>query len=162
MEKFSDDLNQEDMQVQFETLTDAQLTILGELVPKRKRKHNIFLIIEGIFWLVRTGAQWRNMESKYGDYRIIYYYFNKWSKTGLFMEMNAKLVELDRARARRAKTPTVAAVDSQSIKVAPFIEKEKGIDGGKKVNGRKRHIITDVDGLLLGVLVGAAVVSKSE
>jgi putative transposase len=144
------------MQVQFESLTDAQITILAELVPVRKRKHDIFLIIEGIFWIVRTGAQWRNIDSKYGDYRVVYYYFNSWSKKGLFLKMNAKLVELERARVKKAATPTVASVDSQSIKIAPFTSKEKGIDGGKRVNGRKRHIITDVNGLILRVLVGAA------
>ena len=72
------------MEVQVESLTDAQITILAEFVPIRKRKHNIFLIIEGIFWIVRTGAQWRNIDSKYGDYRVVYYYFNSWSKKGLF------------------------------------------------------------------------------
>jgi putative transposase len=52
--------------------------------------------------------------------------------------------------------PTVGSIDSQSIKIAPFIDKNKGIDGGKKVNGRKRHIITDTHGLVLGAKVGAA------
>lgn len=144
------------MQARFEPLTNAQITILVTLIKKRKRKHDIYLIIEAIFWIVRTGSQWRNIDSKYGDYRICYYYFSAWSKKGIFQKMNQMLVKMERERCGKCPSVSVGSIDSQSIKIAPFIANEKGIDGGKKVNGRKRHIITDAKGLILGIEVGAA------
>lgn len=70
--------------------------------------------------------------------------------------MNEKLNEMERKRVGREVTPSMVSVDSQSVKIAPLIKSDKGIDGGKKVNGRKRHIITDTLGLVWGVLVTAA------
>lgn len=144
------------MQDKFKPLTNAQIAILATIIEDRKRKHDIFKVIEAIFWIVRTGCQWRNIDSKYGDYRIPYYYFNTWSKNGKFMKMNQMLVKIERKRLDKSEVPTVGSIDSQSVKIAPFIPKDKGIDGGKKVNGRKRHIITDTNGLILGAKVGAA------
>ena len=62
----------------------------------------------------------------------------------------------ERLRAEKEAGPSLVSIDSQSIKIAPLIKEDKGIDGGKKVNGRKRHIITDTMGLIWGVLITAA------
>ena len=72
------------------------------------------------------------------------------------------LVQLERLRQGRAKTPTRVAVDSQSVKIAPLISAETGIDGNKKINGRKRHIMVDALGLPIAVFVSAANVQDGQ
>ena len=144
------------MQCQFETLTDTQKAIIQKYIPKRKRKYDVLWIFEAILWIVRTGSQWRNLDSKYDNWSIVYYYYRVWNKTGIFQAINSALVEHERAQLGKSKKASVAAIDSQSVKIAPFISEEKGIDGGKKINGRKRHIVTDHRGVILAVLVSAA------
>jgi transposase len=97
------------MQDKFNPLTNAQIAILATIIEKRKRKHDIYKVIEAIFWLVRTGCQWRNIDSKYGDYRILYYYFSRWSKNGTFLIMNQMLVKMERNRLDKSEVPTVGS-----------------------------------------------------
>jgi len=147
------------MQIQFNELTDAQWLLILPLLPKRKRKHNLRAIMNAIFYLNRTGVQWRNLNSG-GDvfpyWQIVYYYFRLWTKLRVFEHIDFELVKKERERQSKMPEPSANAIDSQSIKIAPFIPDDKGVDGNKKINGRKRHIITDTLGLILGVTVTAA------
>lgn len=148
------------MQTQFTELTDAQWLHIAEHLPlNRKRKHDLRLIMNAILYLNRTGIQWRNLNFKnsfFPYWQIVYYYFSTWTKLGIIIEINNKLVELERLRQEREALPSANIIDSQSVKIAPFIPDDKGLDGGKKVNGRKRHIITDTLGLIVAVMVTAA------
>ena len=148
------------MQTQFNELTDAQWLIISDLLPvTRKRKSNLRDILDAIFYINRTGIQWRNLnvkDSLFPDWRLVYYYFRIWTKSGLISSISFELVQLERLRQQRSINPSANLIDSQSIKIAPFIPDDKGVDGGKKINGRKRHIITDTLGLIIGVMVTAA------
>ncbi|MEM6738407.1 MAG: IS5 family transposase [Bacteroidota bacterium] len=145
------------MKTQFEELTDSQWEVIKDLFPEQVLcTLSLRTVLDAIFWLLRTGTQWRNLDSKYPDYNAVYHHYRKWKNDGRFEQMNHRLVQMEREKVGKEATPSVLSVDSQSVKVAPFIDQDKGIDGGKRVNGRKRHIFTDTLGLVWGVLVGAA------
>lgn len=145
------------MQAQFSELSDSQWEVLKEIVPhQRKRKHCLRSVVNAIFWVHRTGVQWRNMTANFPPWKSVYYYFHRWSRNGVWQKLNEWLVELERTYQDKELHASLVCVDSQSIKVGPFVSQEKGIDGNKKVNGRKRHILVDTLGLILGVVVSAA------
>jgi putative transposase len=144
------------MQVQFTELTDSQWSLVSSFFSDRKRKYDLRIILNAIFWVVRVGGQWRNLESRYPKWQIVYYYFRIWSSNGIIEKVNQSLVELERQRQQKEAQPTANTIDSQSVKIAPMISEDKGIDGNKKVNGRKRHLITDTLGLIIAVMVHAA------
>lgn len=145
------------MQTQFIELSDSQWEVLKDFLPvQRRRKYCLREVVNVILWVVRTGCQWRNI--KYGTipWKSVYYYFFTWSRNGIWEQINTFLVEQERISQGREAEASLVCADSQSVKAGPFIEEERGIDGNKRVNGRKRHVIVDVLGLILGVLVGAA------
>ena len=148
------------MQTQFKKLTDAQWDLISPFLPlNRKRKHNLRLILDAIFYIVRTGTQWRNLNVEgtiFPYWQIVYYYFRVLTTLGIIEKLSFELVKLERQNQGKNIEPTANVIDSQSIKSAPFIPDDKGIDGNKKVNGRKRHIITETSGLIIGVAVTAA------
>jgi len=145
------------MQTQYELLTDPQWANIAEYLPiQRKRKHDLRDIVDGILWYLRVGGQWRNLPENYPPWKSVYYYFRKWEEDGTLQRLNEGLNRKERKRRGKAETPSLLNIDTQSVKAAPFVSKDKGIDGNKKVNGRKRHIITDTLGLIWGVVVHAA------
>jgi putative transposase len=144
------------MQVQFTELTDSQWSLVSKFFSERKRKYDLRIILNAIFWIVRVGGQWRNLESRYPKWQIVYYYFKNWSREGIIEKINTKLVALERENQQKEAQPSVNTIDTQSVKIAPMISEDKGIDGNKKVNGRKRHLITDTLGLIVAVMVHAA------
>ena len=145
------------MQTRYERLTDSQWQNIEEYLPtQRKRKHDLRNICDAIFWLLRIGSQWRNLPEVFPPWRSVYYYFCKWSNDGTLRTINEGLNKKERKRRNKSATPSMLSIDSQSVKAGPFISQDKGIDGNKRINGRKRHIITDTLGLVWGVVVHAA------
>lgn len=146
------------MESQYKRLTDSQWAILKPVLPvKRKRKYGLRVILDGIFWCLRLGNQWRNLpETLFPKWQLVYYYFRKWQTDGTLEKLNWHLNRLERKRQGKAATPSILCIDSQSVKVAPFVSQQTGVDGNKKVKGRKRHVITDTLGLVWGVVVHAA------
>lgn len=135
------------MQAQFERLTDGQWEVIKPFVNwQRKRELSLRDVMDGILWITRTGAQWRNLDSQFPDWSAVYYYFHKWTHDNTLEKINLALNMLERIEQDRVSTPSLGLADSQSVKLAPMIVEERGIDGNKRVNGRKRHLLVDVLG----------------
>jgi putative transposase len=145
-------------------LTDAQFAHLEPLLPPAKpggrpREVNLHDIVDAIFYVNRTGCQWRALPKDYGPWSTAYDYFRKWRRDGTWQEINSALRQQVRTQAGR-KSPRTAYIDSQSVK-GGGAGGEIGYDGGKKINGRKRHVVVDSLGLLIAVLVTGAGVTDS-
>ncbi|QHT65205.1 IS5 family transposase [Rhodocytophaga rosea] len=150
------------MQEKFSALTDPEWEVIKEIIDnQRKIKHEKRVIINALLWLLTTGSQWRNMESKYPPWQTIYYYFRQWKKRGIIEELLAFLAGRERKKAGRQALPSVLAIDSQSVKIIQFTSQDKGIDGNKKVNGRKRHLAVDCLGIPWAVHITAANISDT-
>lgn len=145
------------MTEQFTKLTDYQwLAISPFLAIKRKRKLDLRDIMNASLWLLRTGCQWRNLPSEYPHWQAVYYYFDQWKTDGTLERINRELNQQDRKQEKREPYPSVFCIDSQSVKLAPMIYEQRGIDGNKKVNGRKRQLLVDTGGRLWAARVHAA------
>ena len=145
------------MHTQFQEISDFQWQYISQFLENnRPKKLSLRSVFNAILWVDRIGAQWRNLESRFPKWQSVYYYFRKWSKDGTFQLIMRKLTKLERTKRGREETPSLCAIDSQSIKLAPWINENRGLDGNKKINGRKRHILVDVEGLLWAIHVGPA------
>lgn len=141
----------------------AEWKIMQPLLPKFGPNLEISprRIVDAMFYVNRTGIQWREMPSDYPNWSSVFYHYNKWRKNGLFEVINTALVKQGRQKQGRKDRPTGAIMDSQSVKTTAEAS-EVGYDGGKKVKGHKRHIMTDTEGNLLKVVVTAANLSDNE
>jgi transposase len=127
----------------------------------RPRSVKLRRILNGIFYLLRTGCAWRYLPREYGPWSTVFHYFRLWRKASLWERIQAVLRERVRQALGREPTPSAAIIDSQSVKTTEQ-GGPHGYDGGKKVNGRKRHILVDTLGLLLTVIVHPANVQDRE
>jgi putative transposase len=119
--------------------------------------------MNAIIYIVKTGCQWRMLPKCFAPWNSVYFYYRKWKKEGLIEELHDYLREYVRKKAGKEKSPSVGIIDSRSVKTSYHADTTvKGIDGGKKVKGRKQHIITDTMGLLLCVTVHAANIHDSK
>jgi putative transposase len=144
-------------------VSDAQWEILSPLLPQPKwrpggpgrKPLDLRHVVNGIFYVTKTGCQWRMMPRDLGNGHTIYGYFRRWRLAGLWARLMATLRQWERLCQGRLPEPSAACADSQSIKVATQ-GKDVGFDGNKKVKGRKRHILVDTLGLVIAVVVTAA------
>jgi putative transposase len=145
-------------------LTDEQFALVEPLLPRPKRTGrplaNLRRVLDAIFYLVRTGCQWRLLPHDFPPWSTVHTWYRCWRVDGTWERINEALRRRTRETAGRDPSPRSSAADSQSVKTTPQ-GGEKGFDNGKKVNGRKRHIWVDSMGLLLAVPVTAAAVHDS-
>jgi transposase len=135
------------MQPQFERLTDEQWEVIKVFLNwQRKRKHDLREVFNATLWITRPGSQWRNRDSSFPPWKSVYYYFETWGKKGILERMSQSLNMAERIQLERAPEPSLLIVDYQSVKLSPMIFEDRGIDGNKKVNGRKRQILVGVIG----------------
>jgi putative transposase len=142
-------------------LTDQQWTILQPLVyskrkgPGRPIELDLRQVLNAIFYVMRTGCQWQYLPREYPNYNSVYYHYRKWCKNGTWERLNTQLRQRVRQHSKRKPDPSAAILDSQSVKTTE-VGGERGYDAGKKINGRKRHILVDTLGNLLTVVVHPA------
>jgi putative transposase len=133
-------------------VSDSQWQIISKhLDVQRNRKYPLREIINGIFYLVKTGCQWRMLPGDFAPWKSVYYYFSVWKKSGFFEILHELLVERVRVKQGKQEEPTVGIIDAQSVKNTLVSSQDKGFDAGKKVKGIKRHIIVDTLGMVLAV-----------
>ena len=138
-------------------LTDSEWQFIHYCFPKpskmgRPREHSYRELLNAMFFLTRTGCQWRNLPQDFAPWRTVYHYFRQWKHNGLWDRLHTHLREFLRQFAGRERHASAAIIDSQSVKSTECSE-ARGYDAGKQVNGRKRHVLVDTLGLILMVLV---------
>jgi putative transposase len=156
------------MKIKFQEFTDSQWQVIEKILnDQRKRKHSLRTIINAIFSINNTGVQFgspkrSNLDSKYPPWETVFYHFTQLKLRGVWENILDSVVIMERKRQRKESSPSILAIDSQSVKKVQFINEETGIDGGKNVNGRKRTILVDTLGLPFSIVVTAANISDNQ
>ncbi len=140
-------------------LTDAQWALLEPMLPKRKKRGrpptDSRQVINAILYIVKGGIQWRLLPHNFPPWKTVYHIFRKWSLNATWAAINDRFRALVRERAGKRSRPTAAILDSQSVKSDPH-GGAVGYDAGKRIKGRKRHLLVDSLGLILGIFVTPA------
>jgi putative transposase len=144
-------------------LSDKQWELIKDLLPQAKgggyeRKHARREMLNAIFYINKTGCQWRYLPGDFPPWSAVYSYFRRLSAKNIFEKINAHLNNKIRLSHGRDTNPSLFCIDSQSVHGDVNLD-QKGTDGHKKVKGRKRHIVTDVLGLIFFCIITAANVS---
>lgn len=112
-------------------------------------------VVDAVFYLLRTGCQWRVLPHNFPPWTAAFYHYAKWCVQGTWERINVALRERHRVAQGRKPQPTAAIIASQSARTTE-VGGPRGYDGGKKVSGRKHHILVDTQGALLEVRVHPA------
>jgi putative transposase len=143
-------------------LSDEQWQSIEPLLPPpskvgAKRKIDRRRIVDAICYVNREGCRWRALPNDFPKWRTVYNLFWTWSRTGVWRQVHDALREMVLRIAGRKPSPSAASLDSQTVKTTEA-GGERGYDGGKKINGRKRHVVVDTLGLILAVVVHSAAI----
>ncbi len=142
-------------------LSDAEWTRLQAYLPNlkaegRPRTHPLRDVLDAIFYVLKSGCQWRLLPHDFPPWSSVYYHFRRFRLNGLWTLILKVLRAAERKRAGKNPQPTAAIMDSQSVKTVEESAHPSGYDAHKSVKGRKRHVLVDTLGLLLSVYVTPA------
>ena len=148
-------------------LTDAEWKHIEPFVPApkcrgRQRIHSPREILNAVFYILRSGCPWRLLPRDFPPWKTVYHYFRQWRLQGVWEQLHSVLRERLRIRLGRNPQPSAGIVDAQSAKTTGVGGEARGYDGGKKVRGRKRHLLVDTEGLVLIAKVHSAKVPDQD
>jgi len=141
-------------------VTDAEWGVISPRLPERKPlgrppKTDLRSVVDALLYMARTGCQWRLLPREFPPFTTVQNYFYSWRNSGTLERLNFELLLEAREAAGREASPSAGIIDSQSVKTTES-GGPRGYDAGKKTKGRKRHIVTDTTGLLVGAEVHSA------
>lgn len=151
-------------------VTESEWTIVKDLIPParpggRPRTTDMREVMNAIFYLLRTGCGWEYLPKEFPPWQTVYEYFAAWGRDGTWERINHALVMKTREQDGREASPSAGSIDAQSAKSAERGGRRidpVGYDAGKKVKGRKRHLVVDTSGNLLKALVLPADIQDRE
>ena len=135
-------------------MTDREFALILPHLPDqprrgRKRRTDLRAVVDGIFYVLQNGCPWANLPTDFPPKGTVYGYFRRFLEDGTWARIHDALYMDCRDLEGREPQPGAAIIDSQSVKTGANASGDVGYDAGKKIKGRKRHILTDTVGLLL-------------